>query len=150
MSNDQIAVHNPRAKPATYVEPNALDRFENPGLPPHRPRRSDVDEAAAKRAERQVTTMFGLSMLGTIGFLVAYFAVDPELRGSILLVGEMNLYHAILGLTMAVSLLDRAATDSRPTGQSAETQPPLRPLAPKPTCSASRTRTRASGRSPSR
>lgn len=105
MSEDQIAVRDPHATPATYVEGAAGDRFENPGLPPHRPRRADVDEDAAKRAERQVTTMFGLSILATLGFLVAYFAVSPDLRGSILLIGEMNLYHAILGLCLAVSLL---------------------------------------------
>ena len=105
MSDDKIVVHDPHDKPATYVEADDLDRFENPGLPPHRPRRADLDEGAAKRAERQVTTMFGLSMLGALGFIVAYLFVDPNLRGSILLIGEMNLYHLILGLTMAVSLL---------------------------------------------
>ena len=105
MTDDQIAVRDPHQKPATYVEADAADRFENPGLPPHRPRRADLDPAAAKRAERQVATLFGLSMLGTLGFIVAYFAVDPELRGSLLLIGEMNLYHLILGLTLTVSLL---------------------------------------------
>ncbi|NLG21074.1 MAG: Rieske (2Fe-2S) protein [Actinomycetales bacterium] len=105
MSDDQIAVHEPHAKPTTYVEPGPADRFENPGLPPHRPRRADVDDAAAKRAERQVTTLFGLSILGTLGFIVAYFLVDPNLRASILVIGHVNLYHVILGLTMAISLL---------------------------------------------
>ena len=105
MSEDQIAVRDPHASPTTYVEGETGNRFENPGLPPHRPRRADVDERAAKRAERQVSTMFALSMLATLGFLVAYFAVSPDLRGSILLIGEMNLYHAILGLCLAVSLL---------------------------------------------
>jgi ubiquinol-cytochrome c reductase iron-sulfur subunit len=105
MSEDQLVVRDPHATPATHVEGEAADRFENPGLPPHRPRRADVDENAAKRAERQVTTMFALSMLATLGFLVAYFAVSPDLRGSILLIGEMNLYHAILGMCLTVSLL---------------------------------------------
>ncbi len=105
MSDDQIAVPQKDSAPATYVEPDALDRFENPGLPPHRPRHADVDEKAAKRAERQVATMFTLSILGTLAFLVCYFAVDPNLRGRLILIGEMNLYHLILGLTMAVSLL---------------------------------------------
>ena len=40
---------------------------------------------------------------------------------------------------------ERAARVSADTGQSAETQPPLRPLAPKPTCSASRTSTSRPG-----
>ncbi len=51
------------------------ERFEDPGLPPHQPRMSDLDEAAATRAERQVATLFGISIIGTLGFLVAYFAV---------------------------------------------------------------------------
>ena len=53
-------------------------RFENPGLPAHRHRLADVDAAAAKRAERQVATLFGLSALGTIIMMVAYFAVKFE------------------------------------------------------------------------
>ena len=42
------------------------ERFENPGLPEHRHRMADTDPRAAKRAERQVAAMFGLSALGTI------------------------------------------------------------------------------------
>jgi ubiquinol-cytochrome c reductase iron-sulfur subunit len=50
-------------------------RFENPGLVPHRHRMADVDPKAAKRAERQVATLFGLSALGTLLAMVAYFTV---------------------------------------------------------------------------
>jgi ubiquinol-cytochrome c reductase iron-sulfur subunit len=50
-------------------------RFENPGLVPHRHRMSDVDPKAAKRAERQVATLFGISALGTLLTLVAYFSI---------------------------------------------------------------------------
>ncbi len=50
-------------------------RFENPGLVPHRHRMSDVDPKAAKRAERQVATLFGISALGTLLTLVAYFTI---------------------------------------------------------------------------
>ena len=50
--------------------------FENPGLPAHVHRLADDDEAAGKRAERQVATLFGVSMLGTLAFIVAYFAID--------------------------------------------------------------------------
>jgi ubiquinol-cytochrome c reductase iron-sulfur subunit len=49
--------------------------FENPGLVPHRHRMSDVDPQAAKRAERQVATLFGISALGTLLTLVAYFTI---------------------------------------------------------------------------
>ena len=50
-------------------------RFENPGLVPHHHRLSDVDPKAAKRAERQVATLFGISALGTLLTLVAYFSI---------------------------------------------------------------------------
>jgi ubiquinol-cytochrome c reductase iron-sulfur subunit len=50
-------------------------RFENPGLEPHRERMSDVDPKAARRAERQVATLFGVSALGTLLTLVAYFTI---------------------------------------------------------------------------
>ncbi len=54
------------------------DRFANPGLPAHRFRTTDTDPQAAKRAERQVATIFGLSALGSILFVVAYFAFPLE------------------------------------------------------------------------
>ena len=54
--------------------------FENPGMPVHVHRMADSDPRAAKRAERQVATMFVLSMVGTLVFLVSYFAVDHRRR----------------------------------------------------------------------
>jgi ubiquinol-cytochrome c reductase iron-sulfur subunit len=81
------------------------DRFPNPGLPPHVPRRSDVDESAANRSAFQVVVLFSLSALASIAFLVAYYVIDPELKGSIIGIGEVNLFHVALGLTMGVSLL---------------------------------------------
>src|SRR6185312_10298210 len=47
----------------------------NPGLPAHRPRLADVDPRAAKRAERQVAALFGISAIGTLLTLVIYFTV---------------------------------------------------------------------------
>jgi ubiquinol-cytochrome c reductase iron-sulfur subunit len=49
-----------------------VTRYENPGIAPHAYRRSDIDPKAAKRREREVATLFGLSTLGTILFIVAY------------------------------------------------------------------------------
>jgi ubiquinol-cytochrome c reductase iron-sulfur subunit len=57
--------------PARVEEPIA-----NPGLPVHHPRPTDIDEAAARRAERQSAAFFGLSMLCTVGFVVSFFAFD--------------------------------------------------------------------------
>ena len=56
----------------------ATDRFPDPGLPPHRPRLTDVDDKAAKRAERQVALLFMLSILGSILFFVGYFGVRTD------------------------------------------------------------------------
>jgi ubiquinol-cytochrome c reductase iron-sulfur subunit len=91
--------------PPGQADDRLPDRFDNPGLPPHVPRRSDLDVAAATRAERQVATMFALSMLGTLGFVVAYFAIPLEARVFVPGIGLMSLYHLALGMTMTVSLL---------------------------------------------
>ncbi|NCT90034.1 Rieske (2Fe-2S) protein [Cellulomonas sp. APG4] len=81
------------------------ERFENPGLPPHVHRMGDTDPAAAKRSERQVVALFTLSIIGTIGFVVAYFAVPPgetvaSMRLSNLLLG-IGLFLAMFGIGVA-------------------------------------------------
>src|SRR5690606_6410460 len=82
------------------------ERFEDPGLPPHQPRMSDLDEAAATRAERQVATLFGISIIGTLGFLVAYFAVPVESRMFFPGLGStVSTSNFLLGVTMGLSLL---------------------------------------------
>jgi ubiquinol-cytochrome c reductase iron-sulfur subunit len=48
----------------------------NPGLPEHVWRPTDVDPHAEKRAERQVATLFGLSTIFVILFVVSYFVFD--------------------------------------------------------------------------
>lgn len=52
------------------------ERFSNPGLPPHRQRLADIDTGAAKRAERQVASLFGVSAIGTVVVIVVYFAIQ--------------------------------------------------------------------------
>ncbi|MGA8257546.1 MAG: Rieske 2Fe-2S domain-containing protein [Nocardioides sp.] len=59
--------------PAVPEEPIA-----NPGLPAHTWRPTDVDDKLAKRAERQVAGLFGVSAVFTLLFCVAYFALDIE------------------------------------------------------------------------
>ncbi|SDQ33156.1 ubiquinol-cytochrome c reductase iron-sulfur subunit [Quadrisphaera sp. DSM 44207] len=54
------------------------DRFANPGLAPHRFRTTDTDTRAAKRAERQVATIFGISALGSVLAIVSYLVFDLE------------------------------------------------------------------------
>jgi ubiquinol-cytochrome c reductase iron-sulfur subunit len=81
------------------------ERFENPGMPPHVPRNADFDERAARRAEKQVATLFGLSILGTLVFLVAYFAIDSKTQVFIPGLGKGNLSNIVLGTSLGVSLL---------------------------------------------
>jgi ubiquinol-cytochrome c reductase iron-sulfur subunit len=86
---------------------NLPERFADPGLPPHRPRLSDTDPAAAKRAERQVVLLFAISIIGTVGFLVAYALVPPgetvaSMRLSNLLLG-LGLFLAMFGIGAAVA-----------------------------------------------
>ncbi len=80
-------------------------RFENPGMPPHIPRNADLDERAARRAEKQIATLFGLSILGTLIFLVAYFAIDTHTQVFIPGLGKGNLSNLVLGTSLGVSLL---------------------------------------------
>ncbi|WP_350308782.1 cytochrome bc1 complex Rieske iron-sulfur subunit [Sanguibacter hominis] len=76
------------------------ETFEDPGLPEHKYRQADLDPKADKRAERQVVVLFALSVLGTIGSLVAYFVITPgETTAS---VRNANL---AFGLCLAISLL---------------------------------------------
>lgn len=71
----------------------------------HYPRRTDIDPKAAKRAERQVATMFGLSALFTILFVVAYVAIPASSRISLPLFGITSTSNLILGLTFGLAIL---------------------------------------------
>ena len=81
------------------------ERFENPGFAPHIHRGADLNEVAAKRAERVVGSLFLISIFGTLAFVVAYFAIDTTATMFIPGIGQTNALHVVLGLTMAASLL---------------------------------------------
>lgn len=75
----------------------------DPGLPEHHWRPTDVDPAAERRAERQVATLFGLSALCTVLFVVAYVTIDGGIDGQkIIGLGASNV---ALGLTLGGALL---------------------------------------------
>ena len=76
----------------------------NPGLPPHTPRPTDVDEKAAKRAERQVAAFFVLSMVCTVLFCVAYFALDIK-DGNQETIGGLGASNVALGVSLGLALL---------------------------------------------
>jgi ubiquinol-cytochrome c reductase iron-sulfur subunit len=79
-----------------------VEKFQDPGLPPHRLRLADTDPKAAKRAERQVALLFGTSVVGTLIFLVAYFAID---LGDDTAIATIRLQNALLGLGTAFAML---------------------------------------------
>lgn len=81
---------------------NEVEKFQDPGLPPHRLRLADTDPKAAKRAERQVALLFGTSVVGTLIFLVAYFAID---LGDDTGIATIRLQNMLLGLGTAFAML---------------------------------------------
>lgn len=85
---------------SSAVVPRA-DAFENPGLPPHRKRQTDLDPAKAKRAERVVFTWFLVSVLGSIIAIAAYIVVPID-EGNLTTTRLNNLF---LGLGIALALL---------------------------------------------
>lgn len=83
--------------------PQVADPIPDPGLPEHLPRPTDVDERAAKRAERQIATLFVLSMVCAVLFVVAYFTLDVGRDLTVFLgMGASNL---ALGTTLGLALL---------------------------------------------
>src|SRR5699024_4664482 len=78
--------------------------IEDPGLPPHRPRITDEDPRAAKRAERQVSFLFLLSIIGTIIFIVWCFGFG-QLPLDETDMGLIRLQNTLLGLGTAFAML---------------------------------------------
>lgn len=79
--------------------------FSNPGMPPHVARAADLSEAGAKRAELQVAILFGVSILGTLLFLVAYFLVPTHDRVFVPFWGLLSTSNLLLGLGLGLGLL---------------------------------------------
>ena len=79
-------------------------RFPNPGLPAHHHRMGDTDPIAARRAERQVATLFLISMVATVGFIVAYFTVSDTETIFVPGFGTIGAQNFIFGICLGVSL----------------------------------------------
>lgn len=71
----------------------------DPGLAPHRPRLGDTDPSAAKRSERIVVGLLTLSIIGTLGALVAYFLVPPGETAA-----SMRLSNLLLGVGLFLTM----------------------------------------------
>ncbi len=74
MSEENLPGERSHAHEGTVERPHG-DPFADPGLPPHEPRRQDIDERTAKRSERVVAFLFTLSMVATVGFIASYVAL---------------------------------------------------------------------------
>lgn len=82
-----------------------LNPIENPGVPEHVHRQTDVDPKAEKRAERQVASLFMLSAISTVGFIYSYIWVDSNVYTFIPILGDMNVQQLLLGICMAGAFL---------------------------------------------
>ena len=77
--------------------------IQDPGLPAHQWRPTDVDPVAEKRAERQVAALFGLSSVCAILFVVAYFTLDiGDNHSTVLGLGASTV---ALGATLGFALM---------------------------------------------
>ncbi|MCU1546367.1 MAG: ubiquinol-cytochrome reductase [Homoserinimonas sp.] len=78
----------------------SADAIANPGLPPHRERVTDIDPAKERQAARRVSTLFLLSILGSVFAVVAYiiFPIVPGDPGSV----RLNTLFLGLGITLGL------------------------------------------------
>lgn len=71
----------------------------------HHPRRTDVDPKAAKRAERQVATMFVLAALLILASVAAYVLIPVDAGVVVPLLGPIGALNAALGLSLGLGIL---------------------------------------------
>ncbi len=83
---------------------NEIEAIKDPGLPAHVHRKADTDPKAAKRAERQVATMFLVSALGTVLLIFSFFFIPEDVFVFVPVLGNQNAHQLGLGLGMAISL----------------------------------------------
>jgi ubiquinol-cytochrome c reductase iron-sulfur subunit len=69
------------------------------------PRRTDVDPKAARRAERQVATLFGLSAVFTLVALASYVLIPVDAGVSLPLAGPVGALNVALGLSFGLAIL---------------------------------------------
>ncbi|GAA1886048.1 ubiquinol-cytochrome c reductase iron-sulfur subunit [Streptantibioticus ferralitis] len=107
MSNEDMSEENlPSEREHAHhgaVEPVG-DPFADPGLPPHEPRRQDIDERTARRSERTVALLFTLSMIATVGFIASYVIFPIDKIVYIFPFGHVSALNFALGLTLGVAL----------------------------------------------
>ena len=83
---------------------NEIEAIKDPGLPAHVHRKADTDPKAAKRAERQVASMFLMSAFGTVLLIFSFFFIPDDVFVFVPVLGDQNAHQLGLGLGMAISL----------------------------------------------
>jgi len=73
-----VARQDDHSAPAPAVAVIRDDRLPNPGFPPERLRVTDLDPKKAKQAERTITILFFLSVIGSVFAVVAYIMFPIE------------------------------------------------------------------------
>jgi ubiquinol-cytochrome c reductase iron-sulfur subunit len=81
-----------------------IQKFQDPGLPEHVHRKSDIDPDAEKRAERQVAILFLLSAIGTVGTVVSYIFIKSTSFVYLPIIGDTNAAQLGLGVGLAASM----------------------------------------------
>ena len=90
----------PRDSHGTEVKPGYLPHADVE----HRLRAADTDPKAARRAERQVTSMFLLSVLFVVLFVVAYIGIDKTTNVYIPVLGTVGASQVALGFTLGMAI----------------------------------------------
>jgi ubiquinol-cytochrome c reductase iron-sulfur subunit len=103
MSEDKPNLPAVSADGHDHGQLQVAEPIPDPGIEPHEPRITDIDPKAADRVERQVSTMFTLAGLLSLGACVAYFAIP---RDSVLEFGPLagNANNLTLGLCLGLAL----------------------------------------------
>ncbi|ACU70600.1 Rieske (2Fe-2S) domain protein [Catenulispora acidiphila DSM 44928] len=83
----------------------AENPFQDPGLPAYRPRVTDIDARAAKRAERQVALLFLIAIVGLIGSMVCYTFIPNTRVHRFTGLGTVNMNNLALGLCLGFAFL---------------------------------------------
>lgn len=99
-AGSEVEKHESTApRPATAVV--RADRIPNPGFPPERLRVTDLDPKKEKQAERTVSGLFLLSIVGSIIAVVAYIVLPIEEGNP----GSVRLNNLFLGVGITLGLL---------------------------------------------
>jgi ubiquinol-cytochrome c reductase iron-sulfur subunit len=107
MSDDQqltVGMDDERHDDDHLVAAYAEEPIADPGVHEHELRPTDVDEAAGKRVERQISAMFLAAGVLSVLFCVAYFTFDPQPGEAETWLGY-SLSNLTLGLTLGGALL---------------------------------------------